>query len=174
MNLDDTNPIAEIIKAVRLHRQLADQAKADLVIALPILTETLSHQSVQSAKVAVVLKSCWNGVLCDNLASLDTKVAKAVIALIAARAHLSSESVADFHSAAPFLKETVAHRSGQSAKVAAILASVVDGELDNALDGLDPKVAHGVVAMVAARAYLSGDADSLLRSLINRKEGRQS
>jgi hypothetical protein len=174
VNLDDTNPIAEFSKAVRLHRQLADQAKADLMAALPVLTETLSHPSGQSAKVAVILQSCWNGLLCDNLASLDAKVAKAVIGLIAARAHLSSETAADFQSTVLFLKETVAHCSGQSAKVAAILTSVVDGELDNALDGLDSKVAHGVVAMVAARAYLSGDADSLLRPLINRKEGRQS
>ena len=172
MNLDD--PIAELSKAIRTHRKLAEQAKADLNAALPVLTETLSHESAQSAKVAVILQSVWNGELCDNLASLDTKVAKAVIGLIAARAHLSSETAADFQSAVPFLKETVAHRSGQSSKVAAILTSVVDGELDNALDGLDSKVAHGVVAMVAARAYLSGDADSLLRPLINRKEGRQS
>jgi len=37
VNLDDTNPISEIIKAVRLHRQLADQAKAGLETALPVL-----------------------------------------------------------------------------------------------------------------------------------------
>lgn len=30
------------------------------------------------------------------------------------------------------------------------------------------------IAEVAARAFLSGDADSLLRPLLNLKEGRQS
>lgn len=175
MNLDipGDDPIAELTKAVRLHRQLADQAKADLETALPVLNETLSHSSGQSAKVAVILQSVWNGELCDNLAGLDTKVAQAVISLIAARAHLSAETAADFHSTVPLLKETVAHRSGQSAKVAALLQSVVEGELNNALDGLDSKVASGVVAMVTARAYLSGDADDILRPLL-RKEGPAS
>lgn len=92
MNLDDVNPIAEITKAVRLQRQLADQSKADLQAALPVLTETLSHQSGQSAKVAALLQSVWNGELSDNLASLDAKVAKAVVAMIAARAHLGGDA----------------------------------------------------------------------------------
>ena len=176
MNLDSPgdDPIAQISKAIRLHRQLADQAKADLKTALPVLTESLSRQSKQSARVAAVLQSCWNGELCDNLAGLDVKVAQAVIAILAARAHLGCEFDAGLKSAVPVLKETVAHHSGQSAKVAAILTSIVDGELDDALPNLDSKVAHGVVAMVAVRAYLSGDADSLLRPLINRKEGPQS
>lgn len=90
MNLDD--PIAEISKAIRAHRQLAAEAKADLQAALPVLTETLSHQSGQSAKVAAVLQSCWNGELCDNFASLDAKVAKAVIVMIAARAHCGGDA----------------------------------------------------------------------------------
>lgn len=92
MNLDDTNPIAEITKAVRFHRQLADQAKADLQAALPVLTEILSHQSGKSAKVAAILQSVWNGELCDNFACLDTKVAKAVVAMMAARAHCGGDA----------------------------------------------------------------------------------
>lgn len=176
MNLDDINPIAEITKAVRLHRKLADQAKADLKAALPILTETLAHQSGKSAKVAAILQSVWNGELCDNLACLDTKVAEAVIATIAVYAHLSSETEAEFQAALPCIKETLGHRSGQSFKVAAILTSLSEGKLGEALAPLpsDPEVARGVVAMIAARAFLSGDADSLLRPLLNRKEGHQS
>ncbi len=92
MNLDDTNPIAEITKAVRLHRQLAEKSIADFETALPVLKETLAHQSGQSAKVAALLQSAWNGELCDNLASLDSKVAKAVIAMIAARAYLGGDA----------------------------------------------------------------------------------
>jgi hypothetical protein len=176
MNLDDINPIAEITKAVRLHRQLAEQAKADLKTALPVLTEILSHQSGKSAKVAAILQSVWNGELCDNLASLDTKVAKAVIATIAVYAQLSSETEAEFQAAMPVIKETLGHRSGQSYKVAAILTSLSEGKLGDALAPLhlDPEVARGVVAMIGARAFLSGDADSLLRPLLNRKEGHQS
>ncbi len=90
MNLDD--PIAEISKAIRAHRQLAHQAKADLEAALPVLTEALGHQSGQSAKVAAVLQSCWNGELCDHLAGLDAKVAKSVVAMIAARAHCGGDA----------------------------------------------------------------------------------
>lgn len=92
MNLDDINPIAEITKAVRLHRQLAEQAKLDLGAALPVLSETLSHRSGQSAKVAGVLQSLWNGELCDNLASLDSNVAQAVIAMISARTHCGGDA----------------------------------------------------------------------------------
>lgn len=86
MTLDDITPIAEISKVVRRHRQLAAQAEADLKAALPVLAKTLSHQSRQAARVAAILQSGWNGVLCDNLASLDTKVAKAVISMIATHA----------------------------------------------------------------------------------------
>lgn len=79
--------IAEIAKAVRLHRQLAVESKADLQAALPVLSETLSHHSGQSAKVAAILQSVWAGELSDNLAGLDGRVAQAVIAMIAARAY---------------------------------------------------------------------------------------
>ena len=92
MNLDDINPIAEITKAVRLSRQLAVESKADLKAALPILADTLGHRSGESAKVAAILQSCWNGELCDNLASLDAKVANAIIAAISARAYLGGDA----------------------------------------------------------------------------------
>ncbi len=92
MNLDDINPIAEISKAVRLHRQLAEKSIADLETALPVLDETLAHHSGRSAKVAALLQSVWNGELCDKLASLDAKVAKAVVAMIALRAHLGGDA----------------------------------------------------------------------------------
>lgn len=92
MNLDDINPIAEITKAIRLHRQLADQARADFQAALPILTKALSHNSGQSARVAAVLQSLWNGELCDNLCGLDTQIAHALVAAIATRALLAGDA----------------------------------------------------------------------------------
>ena len=84
--------IAELHSAIRLHRQLAAESIVDLEAALPVLKETLAHQSGQSAKVAAILESVWNGELCDHLAGLDTRIAQAVIAMIAARAHLAGDA----------------------------------------------------------------------------------
>lgn len=89
MNLD---PITEINTAIRLHRQLAVESLAHLNDALPVLNETLAHHSGQSAKVAAILQSVWNGEMEDNLAGLDTRIAQAVIAMIAARAHLGGDA----------------------------------------------------------------------------------
>lgn len=66
--------------------KLTDLLKDELKVALHVLEETLRDQSTQSTKVINLLKSCWNGELCANLANLDPKVATAVIAIIAARA----------------------------------------------------------------------------------------
>jgi hypothetical protein len=100
------------------------------------------------------------------------KVAKAVLAMVTLR-RFADPAQADYKPALPVLRETLAHRSGQSTKVVAILQSVWDGELCANLSGLDSTVAQSVLAMITARAYLSGDADPLLRPLINRKESRQ-
>ena len=82
--------VAEPSAAIRPQRQLADQAMDNFVAALPILSETLA--SGESAKLAILLESCWSGELCNNLASLDPKVASAIIAMIAARAHCGGEA----------------------------------------------------------------------------------
>ena len=209
MNLDD--PIPELSKAIRLHRQLATEARAEFQAALPVLAEILSHDSGlsakveklerilnsiwnaehsknpfpaaevaqsalavvtgQSAKVATLLQSCWNGELCDNLAGLDAKVVQAVLAMITLRA-FADPARADYKSALPILRETLAHRSGQSDKVERILQSIMDGELCDALSGLVPDAAQCVLAMIGIRAHLGGDADDLLRPLLNPKEGQ--
>ena len=66
--------------------KLTDQLGVELDVALQVLEGILRDQGLQSTKVAALVKSCWNGELCANLVNLDVHVAKAIIAVIAARA----------------------------------------------------------------------------------------
>ena len=75
-----------------------------------------------------------------------------------------------FHIVHAPLQAKDSDRSGQSAKVERILQSIWGGELCDTLSGLDPNVAQSVLAMITLRAQLGGDADALLRPLLNRKE----
>ncbi len=91
-----TDPIAELTAAISLGRQLATTARADLEAATPILVAALRHHSGQSRKIEAILLSLWNDDhavnLCDTLSGLDSKLAQAVVAMIAARAHLSGDA----------------------------------------------------------------------------------
>ncbi len=83
---------AELAAAITAHRQLAGHARAGLEAATPDLIAAIRHGSGQSAKVEAILWSCWNGDLCDALAGLDANLAKAVVAMISARAHLAGDA----------------------------------------------------------------------------------
>ena len=92
----DLDPIRELTAAVRLGRQLADQARADLTTATPILVAAIRHHSGQSAKIEALLWSLWNDDhqlnLCSELAGLDSKLAQAAVAMIAARTHMAGDA----------------------------------------------------------------------------------
>lgn len=92
----DFDPIAELSATIARQRQLATTARADLEAATPILVDALRHHSGQSAKVEKILWALWNDEhqvnLCDTLAGLDSKLAHAVLAMIAARAHLGGDA----------------------------------------------------------------------------------
>lgn len=79
---------------------------------------------------------------------------------------LATKAEADFEKSAPVLAAALAHNSGQSAKVAAVIRSIWGGELCHNLCGLDTAIAEALVQAIAARAHLQGDADDLLRPLI--------
>jgi hypothetical protein len=90
------DPVAELTAAIALGRKLADQARTDLTAAMPVLIDAIRHGSGQSAKIERILWSLWNDDhqvhLCDALAGLDAKLAQAVVAMIAARAHLVGDA----------------------------------------------------------------------------------
>ena len=90
--MDTLNPIAELAAAIAARRQLAALARTELEAATPALITAIRHGSGQSAKVEAVLWSCWNGDFCDALAGLDANLAKAVVAMISARAHLAGDA----------------------------------------------------------------------------------
>lgn len=92
----DPDPIAELLAAVQLGRTLADQARVELTDAIPVLIDALRHQSGQSKKIENLLWSCWNDNhqcnLCSELAGLDSKLARAAVAMIAARAYCGGDA----------------------------------------------------------------------------------
>ena len=80
----------------RQARILANTAKAKLEEASPLLIQAIANRSGQGAKVEELLWSAWNGEnkagLCDCLCGLDTNLADAVLALLAARAHMGGDA----------------------------------------------------------------------------------
>ena len=80
---------------------------------------------------------------------------------------LSVQARADLEAAAPSLIKAIRHQSGQSAKLETILWSVWNGQLSDTLAGLDVNLAVAAVAMIAARAFLAGDADCMLCQIIS-------
>ena len=85
---------------------------------------------------------------------------------------LAIQARAGLEAAAPSLIRAIRHQSGQSAKLETILWSTWNGQLSDALAGLDANLAVAAVAMIAARAFLAGDADCLLHQII-RESGTQ-
>ena len=78
----------------------------------------------------------------------------------------------DLEAAAPSLIKAIRHQSGQSEKLETLLWSLWNGQLSDALAGLDTNLAVAAVAMFSARAFLAGDADCLLGQII-RESGTQ-
>lgn len=79
-----------------LGRNLAAQARADLIAVTPGLIKAIRHQSGQSRKIEAILMSLWNDEhpvnLCDGLAGLDPMLAQAAVAMIAGRAHMGGDA----------------------------------------------------------------------------------
>jgi len=88
--------LAAVLQQARQSRQLASKAKADLIEAAPLLTQAIGSGSGQGQRIERLLWSIWNGEnkvgLCDDLTCLDSKLAQAAIALLAARAHLGGDA----------------------------------------------------------------------------------
>jgi hypothetical protein len=95
-----------------------------------------------------------------------------LFAVVTLHRTLSVQARGDLKAATPSLVEAIRHQSGQSAKLETILWSAWNGQLSDALAGLDVNLAVAAVAMIAARAFLAGDADCLLHQII-RESGTQ-
>lgn len=84
---------------------------------------------------------------------------------------LANSARAKLEEASPLLIQAIQCRSGQSAKVEEILWSVWNGDnparLCDCLCGLDTKIGEAVLALLAARVHLGGDADSLIQKIID-------
>jgi hypothetical protein len=66
----------------------------------------------------------------------------------------------------PTLENAVNCESGQGEKTRQILMSLWNGDLCDTLAGLDHELAEAVLAAIAARLFLGGDADKILRPVI--------
>jgi hypothetical protein len=67
----------------------------------------------------------------------------------------------------PTLENAVNCESGQGEKTRQILMSLWNGDLCDRLSGLDHELGDAVLAAMAARLFMSGDADALLRPVID-------
>jgi hypothetical protein len=84
---------------------------------------------------------------------------------------LATQARADLEAATPTLVNALRNHSGQSRKIEAVLLSLWNDDhavnLCSELAGLDARLAQAVVSMIAARAHMGGDADDLLRQVID-------
>jgi hypothetical protein len=92
----EPSPCAELAATLKKHRALAAKTVEELEMATPILIAAIRHRSGQSRKVEAILWSVWNDshpvALCDALSGLDTEIAVAALALIAARLYLAGDA----------------------------------------------------------------------------------
>ena len=79
------------INAANRRRELAEQARAKLEAASPALINAI-RCGTTSLELQNLLASIWGGQLCVQLTSLDSDVAEAVVAMIAARAFLGDDA----------------------------------------------------------------------------------
>jgi hypothetical protein len=86
----DAEDLTEFHEAIRKH-QFANQARAKLEAATPLLIHAI-RCSEASPAIEGILCSVWNGQLCNQLPSLDTNLAEAILAMIAARVHMGEEA----------------------------------------------------------------------------------
>lgn len=87
-------------------------------------------------------------------------------AAISLHRQLAGHARANLEAATPMIVAAIRHQSGQSRKVEAILWSAWNGDLCDMLAGLDSNLADAVIQMIAARAHMAGEADDMLRRII--------
>ena len=85
---------------------------------------------------------------------------------------LASQARAELAAATPLLIAAILHGSGQSAKIEHVLWGCWNGEMCDALAGLDTNIAEAVLAIISARAFMGGDADELLRQIIEKSNSQ--
>jgi len=102
-----------------------------------------------------------------NLLEMTPDPIAQLFAVVTLERTLSVQARGDLKAAAPSIIKAIRHQSGQSAKLESILWSAWNGRLSDALAGLDVNLAVAAVAMIAARAFLAGDADCMLCQIIS-------
>ena len=82
--------------SIRRSRTLADAAGESLKANCSVLVTAIRSGGGQGRRVEELLWSAWNGDyktgLCDSLTGLDSAIAEAVIAMLAARAHMGGDA----------------------------------------------------------------------------------
>jgi hypothetical protein len=101
----------------------------------------------------------------------DTDPIREITAAIALGKTFADQARADLETAVPELIAAIQHHSGQSQKIENLLWSCWNDEhqvnLCDSLSGLDARLAKAAIAMIAGRAHLGGDADDMLRKIID-------
>lgn len=112
------NTIEELHQQIQTSRRLAEESAANLEANIPLLVRAIATKSGQGRRMEGLLWSVWNDEhkvnLCDTLCGLDPDLAQAVIALVAARAHMAGD--------ADGLIRRIIEQSGSQPPSSAILA----------------------------------------------------
>jgi hypothetical protein len=86
----------EVLCSIRRSLMLADAAGESLKANCSVLVTVIRSGGGQGRRVEELLWSAWNGDyktgLCDSLTGLDSAIAEAVIAMLAARAHMGGDA----------------------------------------------------------------------------------
>lgn len=84
---------------------------------------------------------------------------------------LANIAKATLEASIPILVRAIQTGSGQGRRIEELLWSCWNGQnktgLCDSLTGLDSSIAEAAIAMLATRAHLGGDADPLLKRIIN-------
>jgi hypothetical protein len=78
----------------------------------------------------------------------------------------AEEAAQELERHVPTLAAAARTESGQGEKTRQILMSIWNGELCDTLAGLDHDLGEAIIAAISARLFMSGDADKILRPVI--------
>jgi len=106
MNTETSQALADLAGTVRAAKVARETARTDFLAHRDFLASLLSGNSGQSARAAAVIRSLWNGELCDWLAGNDGRVNAALVSAIAYRAHASGDADEDLRAIANLANES--------------------------------------------------------------------
>ena len=90
--MSNDEALKELFSGVKAHRAAASAAAAEFADAAPRLQKIIDQGTGTSERVGVVIRSLWNGELCDALSSIDASVLDDLVTAMRHRALSSGDA----------------------------------------------------------------------------------